>query len=171
MKMGSSWTFLMFVNIFLLLSNLGPAAGFCPSGCECEELRLKVSCSNSTLDVLPIALNTRIEHIRMNFNKIRIVDASFQVGDVAVIYIKINTKTLLYFICMIYICFQFYEHLITIDLSSNIIEDIEDKSFAAQKSLIKLSLANNKLSDLSTKVDNYFDSENPYYDYLRLLKY
>ena len=72
---------------------------------------------------------------------------------------------------MIYICFQFYEHLITIDLSSNIIEDIEDKSFAAQKSLIKLSLANNKLSDLSTKVDNYFDSENPYYDYLRLLKY
>ena len=33
--------------------------------------------------------------------------------------------------------FQFYEHLLSIDLSSNIIEDIEDKSFAAQKSLIK----------------------------------
>ena len=147
LKMESSWIFLMFVNIFFLLSNLGPAAGFCPRGCECEELRLKVSCSNSTLDVLPIALNTRIEHIRMNFNKIRIVDASFQVGEVAV------TWPLPY---CIFICFQFYEHLITIDLSSNIIEDIEDKSFAAQKSLIKLSLANNKLSDLSTKVDNYF---------------
>ena len=84
LKMESSWIFLMFVNIFFLLSPLGPAAGFCPRGCECEELRLKVSCSNSTLDVLPIALNTRIEHIRMNFNKIRIVDASFQVGEVAV---------------------------------------------------------------------------------------
>ena len=84
LKMESSWIFLMFVNIFFLLSTLGPVAGFCPRGCDCEELRLKVSCSNSTLDVLPIALNTRIEHIRMNFNKIRIVDASFQVGEVAV---------------------------------------------------------------------------------------
>ena len=28
--------------------------------------------------------------------------------------------------------FQFYEHLLSIDLSDNIIEDIEDKSFAAQ---------------------------------------
>ena len=30
--------------------------------------------------------------------------------------------------------FQFYEHLLSIDLSDNIIEDIEDKSFAAQVS-------------------------------------
>ena len=44
--------------------------------------------------------------------------------------------------------------------------------------MIKLSLANNKLSDLSTKVDNYFatlksrhDSKNPHNEYLRLLKY
>ena len=44
-----------------------------------HDLRLRVVCANSTLDVLPIALNTRIEHIRMSFNKIRIVDASFQV--------------------------------------------------------------------------------------------
>ena len=54
--------------------------------------------------MLPIALNTRIKQIRMSHNKIRVVDASF----------------------------QFYEHLISIDLSNNIIEDIEDKSFAAQ---------------------------------------
>ena len=40
----------------------------------------------------------------MSHNKIRVVDASF----------------------------QFYEHLVSIDLSNNIIEDIEDKSFAAQ---------------------------------------
>ena len=61
-------------------------------------------CSNTSLDVLPIALNTRIKQIRMSHNKIRVVDASF----------------------------QFYEHLLSIDLSNNIIEDIEDKSFAAQ---------------------------------------
>ena len=66
--------------------------------------RLRVECSNTSLDVLPIALNTRIRHIRMSRNKIRVVDASF----------------------------QFYEHLLSIDLSDNIIEDIEDKSFAAQ---------------------------------------
>ena len=54
--------------------------------------------------MLPIALNTRIKQIRMSHNKIRVVDASF----------------------------QFYEHLVSIDLSNNIIEDIEDKSFAAQ---------------------------------------
>ena len=61
----------------LLLSRT--ALGFCPKGCECDDSRLRVVCANSTLDVLPIALNTRIEHIRMSFNKIRIVDASFQV--------------------------------------------------------------------------------------------
>ena len=46
-----------------------------------HDSRLRVVCANSTLDVLPIALNTRIEHIRMSFNKIRIVDASFQVAN------------------------------------------------------------------------------------------
>ena len=48
--------------------------------------------------------------------------------------------------------FQFYEHLLSIDLSSNIIEDIEDKSFAAQKMLSKLILSHNKIGDLSPKV-------------------
>lgn len=81
-------------------------------------------CSNTTLDVLPIALNTRIKHIRMSQNKIRVVDASF----------------------------QFYEHLLTIDLSSNIIEDIEDRSFAAQAALQRLALDHNRLRDLSDKV-------------------
>ena len=65
------------VTLVLLLSRT--ALGFCPKGCECDDSRLRVVCANSTLDVLPIALNTRIEHIRMSFNKIRIVDASFQV--------------------------------------------------------------------------------------------
>ena len=73
-------------------------------GNHCSLLRLSVVCSNTSLDVLPIALNTRIKQIRMSHNKIRVVDASF----------------------------QFYEHLVSIDLSNNIIEDIEDKSFAAQ---------------------------------------
>ena len=81
-------------------------------------------CSNTTLDVLPIALNTRIKHIRMSRNKIRVVDASF----------------------------QFYEHLLTIDLSNNIIEDIEDRSFAAQATLQRLALDHNRLRDLSDKV-------------------
>ena len=51
-----------------------------------------------------------------------------------------------------FVSFQFYEHLIEIDLSSNIIEDIEDKSFAAQKYLIKLDLSHNKIQDLNPKV-------------------
>ena len=70
-------------------------------------------CSNTSLDVLPIALNTRIKQIRMSHNKIRVVDASF----------------------------QFYEHLLSIDLSNNIIEDIEDKSFAAQVSFQQPALS------------------------------
>ena len=68
------------------------------------------------LDVLPIALNTRIKYIKMSFNKIRIVDASFQVEKKLSFEVRIN-----------FVSFQFYEHLIEIDLSSNIIEDIEDK--------------------------------------------
>ena len=66
-------------SIMLIVSNVQPTLGFCPKGCQCDDVRLKVSCTNSTLDVLPIALNTNIEHIKMNYNKIRIVDASFQV--------------------------------------------------------------------------------------------
>eukprot|EP00090_Calanus_glacialis_P016591 TRINITY_DN25945_c0_g1_i1.p1 TRINITY_DN25945_c0_g1~~TRINITY_DN25945_c0_g1_i1.p1 ORF type:complete len:535 (-),score=54.61 TRINITY_DN25945_c0_g1_i1:105-1709(-) len=111
-------------HIFLCLLSLPMVSGFCPKGCQCDDKRLKVICANTTLDVLPIALNTRIKHIRMSHNKIRIVDASF----------------------------QFYEHLLSIDLSSNIIEDIEDKSFAAQKSLLKLSLSKNRIRDISAKV-------------------
>ena len=52
-----------------------------------------------------------------------------------------------------FVSFQFYEHLIAIDLSSNIIEDIEDKSFAAQKYLIKLDLSHNKIQDIKPKVN------------------
>ena len=52
-----------------------------------------------------------------------------------------------------FVSFQFYEHLIEIDLSSNIIEDIEDKSFAAQKYLIKLDLSHNKIQDIKPKVN------------------
>ena len=70
----------------LLLSAAPGARGFCPQGCRCDDLRLKVQCTNSTLDVLPIALNTRIEHIKMSFNKIRIVDASFQVEKVLICF-------------------------------------------------------------------------------------
>ena len=78
----------------------------------------------------------------MSFNKIRIVDASFQVEKV-LIWSERRSN---------FVPFQFYEHLIEIDLSFNIIEDIEDKSFAAQKYLIKLDLSHNKIQDLNPKV-------------------
>ena len=125
----------------LALTAAPPALGFCPKGCDCDDVTLKVQCTNSTLDVLPIALNTRIENIKMSFNKIRIVDASFQARESLSFEVRIN-----------FVSFQFYEHLIAIDLSSNIIEDIEDKSFAAQKYLIKLDLSHNKIQDLNPKV-------------------
>ena len=117
-------TILRLTFIILVSQWMVCVEGFCPKGCECDDARLSVTCSNSTLDVLPIALNTRIKHIKMSFNKIKIVDASF----------------------------QFYEHLISIDLSSNIVENIEDKSFAAQKSLLTLDLGFNKISDLYPRV-------------------
>ena len=78
----------------------------------------------------------------MSFNKIRIVDASFQVEKKLSFEVRIN-----------FVSFQFYEHLIEIDLSSNIIENIEDKSFAAQKYLIKLDLSHNKIQDIKPKVN------------------
>ena len=67
------------ILLCLLFLSVHSALGFCPKGCHCDDMRLRVQCTNSTLDVLPIALNTRIENIKMSFNKIRIVDASFQV--------------------------------------------------------------------------------------------
>ena len=85
---------LLFLSVFFLLA-ASTALAFCPKGCRCDDMRLRVECTNSTLgeggsgqgilavrpylDVLPIALNTRIKYIKMSFNKIRIVDASFQV--------------------------------------------------------------------------------------------
>ena len=66
-------------SLFLCVVLLPTVLGFCPKGCQCDDTRLRVVCSNTTLDVLPIALNTRIKQIQMSHNKIRIVDASFQV--------------------------------------------------------------------------------------------
>ena len=94
------------------------------AGCDCDDISLTVECSNTTLDVLPIALNMGIKHLKMNHNKIRIVDASF----------------------------QFYEHLISLDLSRNLISDVEVKSFAAQHSLRRLILEGNRITSLSNQV-------------------
>ena len=81
-------------RLTLVLLIARTAHGFCPKGCECDDARLRVVCANSTLDVLPIALNTRIEHIRMSFNKIRIVDASFQVAK-SLIFFYLNFSLVL----------------------------------------------------------------------------
>ena len=115
-------------NVILLLGliTITAVSGFCPKGCQCDDIGLTVECSNTSLDVLPIALNMDIKHIKMSHNKIKIVDASF----------------------------QFYEHLVSIDLSHNIITDVEDKSFAAQNNLQKLSLGGNRISSLSSEVGN-----------------
>lgn len=94
----------------------------CPNGCDCDDDTLVVTCNETNLDVLPIALNPSIKKLIMRKNKIRSIESSI----------------------------QFYPDLEFFDLSENHLLKLLSKTFQYQKKLIELNLRQNKISHIET---------------------
>ncbi|XP_037939994.1 insulin-like growth factor-binding protein complex acid labile subunit [Teleopsis dalmanni] len=114
----------LFVICFaiLLISGASSLAN-CPSGCQCDDNTLVVQCGEGQLDVLPIALNPSIQRLVIKSNKIKTIDSSI----------------------------QFYAELTFLDLSSNHLMTIPQRTFAYQKKLQELHLNHNKIGQISNK--------------------
>lgn len=95
----------------------------CPPGCQCDDNTLIVQCGEGQLDVLPIALNPSIQRLVIKANKIKTIDSSI----------------------------QFYAELTFLDLSSNHLMTIPQRTFAYQRKLQELHLNQNKIGQISNK--------------------
>lgn len=116
---------LLIISVVILSAVICLVSGFsyCPQGCQCNDLQLKVVCGEGDLDVLPIALNPSIKELIIVKNSIKIIDSSI----------------------------QFYSDLQVFDLSGNKLVNIPSKTFLYQRSLQQLHLNENKISSISNK--------------------
>jgi Leucine-rich repeat (LRR) protein len=94
----------------------------CPNGCECNDDILVVTCNETNLDVMPIALNPSIRKLVMRKNKIKSIESSI----------------------------QFYPDLVYLDLSENHLLKLLPKTFQYQKKLVELNLGQNKISQIES---------------------
>lgn len=100
------------------------ASGMCPSQCECNDLELRASCSNSNLEIVPILFNPDVKHINLSLNKIN----------------------------SIHYTLEFYTRLITIDISFNKIQNLGSSNFQWQRHLNALDLSHNQIQQLKKDV-------------------
>lgn len=80
-----------------------------------------VTCTSSSLDIIPITLNPHITTLSMHNSQVKTIDDGF----------------------------QFYEALVTLNLSNNQIQTIQDGAFISQMQLVSLTLDHNRLSLLT----------------------
>ena len=111
-------------GILLLPLVITTTEAFCPHGCSCNDI--SVDCNKAGLETVPILLNPRTVSISLSGNAI----SSLQQDLI------------------------FYTDLTTLDLSSNRISLLEDKSFEGQKVLKALTLNNNSITMLLE--DNFY---------------
>lgn len=119
--MSSPCTYLMVLLVFVLQHIV--ATSYCPTRCTCDDEKLHVTCGEGNLDVLPIALNPSIERLVIQYNRIKTIDSSV----------------------------SFYTELTVLDMSSNHLLNIPDKTFIYQKKLLELHLSNNKISAVTNQ--------------------
>lgn len=94
----------------------------CPNGCQCDEDTLVVTCDETNLDVMPIALNPSIRQLIMKRNKIKSIESAI----------------------------QFYPDLEYLDLSGNHLLKLPPKTFQYQKRLKEMRLNNNKIGQIES---------------------
>lgn len=111
------------IAILLTTPSLTESLANCPSGCQCDDDTLVVTCGEGHLDVLPIVLNPSIQRLVIKNNKIKTIDSSI----------------------------QFYADLTYLDLSYNHLFNIPERTFAYQKKLQELHFNHNKISAISNK--------------------
>ena len=88
------------LNVYFLFSK--KALAHCPLKCHCDNVNLKVFCSNANLDLVPIILNPELKYLQLKSNIIH----------------KIK-----------YSSFNVYRRIQNLDLSFNNLTTIEDNSF------------------------------------------
>lgn len=94
----------------------------CPNGCHCDEDTLVVTCDETNLDVMPIALNPSIRQLIMKGNKIKSIDSAI----------------------------QFYPDLEFLDLSGNHLLKLPSRTFQYQRKLKEMRLNDNKIGQLES---------------------
>ncbi|VEN50585.1 unnamed protein product [Callosobruchus maculatus] len=112
-------------TIFLMLATT--LVGFksdgalCPAGCRCENDVLKATCASASLQVVPIQLNPELRVLDLSNNK--------------VIHIHFS--------------FEFYENLVSLNLSDNRIKTLGNSNFNSQKNLTNLDVSNNQIENIT----------------------
>ncbi|XP_061401972.1 leucine-rich repeat neuronal protein 3 [Musca vetustissima] len=109
--------------VLLMVASTTSGLANCPAGCQCDDNTLIVQCGEGQLDVLPIALNPSIQRLVIKNNKIKTIDSSI----------------------------QFYAELTFLDLSSNHLMNIPQRTFAYQRKLQEVHLQYNKIGAISNK--------------------
>lgn len=92
----------------------------CPNGCLCNDDTLVVTCDDTNLDVMPIALNPSIKSLIMKNNKIKSIESAI----------------------------QFYPDLEILDLSGNHLLKLPSRTFQYQKRLKEMRLNSNKIGHI-----------------------
>lgn len=110
------------ILLLVVMPTLINSLANCPNGCECNDDTLVVTCNETSLDVMPIALNPSIRKLIMRKNKIKSIESSI----------------------------QFYPDLEFLDLSENHLLKLLSKTFQYQKKLIELNLGQNKISHIES---------------------
>lgn len=119
---------LLFASIVIptLISSLAN----CPNGCLCNDDTLVVTCDDTNLDVMPIALNPSIKQLIMKKNKIKSIESAI----------------------------QFYPDLEFLDLSGNHLLKLPSRTFQYQKRLKEMRLNNNKIGQIESETFHGMES-------------
>lgn len=134
MIMFISFTYQLIYNLFNALAILRTVwilfslynlevAGFCPNGCQCDDVGLRVHCVNANLDTVPILLNPGTKHLDLSHNHIKRIMPGF----------------------------AFYHELQYLDMSHNDVVSLGNKNFISQTLLTTLVISNNNISQLHAK--------------------
>ncbi|XP_063589225.1 leucine-rich repeat-containing protein 15-like [Penaeus indicus] len=131
------------VTLLLVVSLMSPVGAFCPRGCTCDDVGLRVQCIHADLDVIPILFHPGTLELNLSYNRI---------------------KTILEGLI-------FYGELQYLDLSHNEVVSVGSQNFASQRVLNTLVIGNNKLSKIQSRAflglsnlkhldlsDNYIES-------------
>ncbi|XP_050686956.1 leucine-rich repeat neuronal protein 2-like [Eriocheir sinensis] len=115
-----------FAFCFLLMGSLvPPCVAICPRDCVCDVVTFVVRCTPSNIDVIPITLQPKLQQLTMYGTEIHTLDVN---------------------------SFHWYEDLRHVNLSKNMIMQVNPNTFRRQKLLEELHLAQNKISDLSAEM-------------------